>query len=473
MTLVSDVVMQKDQQEMVTFEIGKCNDLYAHLDPIIFEVVKQQHVLPISNLARSKWVNLPAGIPRPGALLAVAIQYENTYYGALWVSFQEPHNFSESDTRFLILLAGQAALAAANARLYAAAEIGRQRLEAVIASAPEPVLVIDEHGFVLLLNSAALQASGLISSAEPGQKVEEVVTSQELLDLINAPMDENIQSREIFLPNGKIFSASVSRVMAKNIYVGKICILRDITHYKELDALKTEFVSTVSHDLRSPLTLVKGYASMLKMVGGLNEQQVSYAEKIGAGIDNMNRLVTNLLDLGRIDAGMALSVEAVDPMEIVKKVVEDLTPQAIQKRIQLADEQTGNMPGLIEVDKALIQQALQNLVENAIKYTNIGGEVKILVEAHPETVVFAVHDTGIGVAPLDLPRVFEKFYRSGRREAYQNRGSGLGLSIVKSVAERHGGKVWVESQLGKGSTFSMEIPIHAPVETRETNLGEK
>ncbi len=112
----------------------------------------------------------------------------------------------------------------------------------------------------------------------------------------------------------------------------------------------------------------------------------------------------------------------------------------------------------VEADRALIQQAMYNLIENAIKYTAVGGQVKVRLEGQPNSVLVEVHDTGIGIAPLDLPHLFEKFYRSGRREAYQQRGTGLGLAIVKSIAERHGGRVWVDSQLGKGSVFSLEVP---------------
>jgi signal transduction histidine kinase len=117
---------------------------------------------------------------------------------------------------------------------------------------------------------------------------------------------------------------------------------------------------------------------------------------------------------------------------------------------------------VIEADRALIQQGIYNLVENAVKYTPVGGQVKVHLAGRPRTILIEVHDSGIGIAPLDLPHLFEKFYRSGRREAHQQRGTGLGLAIVKSIAERHGGRVWVDSQLGKGSVFSMEVPCEQP-----------
>jgi len=174
----------------------------------------------------------------------------------------------------------------------------------------------------------------------------------------------------------------------------------------------------------------------------------------------MTKLVNNLLDLGRIEAGVGLQIEKVIVQQVIDEVVNSLQAQAVQKEIQLSQVVNGEGPlAVIEADRALIQQALYNLVDNAIKYTAVKGQVKLRMEVKPATVLLQVVDTGIGIAPLDLPRLFEKFYRSGRREAYQQRGTGLGLAIVKSITERHNGRVWVDSQLGKGSVFSLELPI--------------
>ncbi|TLN23071.1 hypothetical protein FDZ74_04155, partial [bacterium] len=162
--------------------------------------------------------------------------------------------------------------------------------------------------------------------------------------------------------------------------------------------------------------------------------------------------------LGRIEAGIGLRTEKVLLNEIVDQVMTSLQPQAMQNNITLTLDTQGLQPIVASADPALIQQAFYNLVENAVKYTQTNGQVKVRLDRRAQSVVFEVRDNGIGIAPLDLPRLFEKFYRSGRREAYQQRGTGLGLAIVKSIAERHKGRVWVESQLGRGSTFYFEIP---------------
>jgi len=228
--------------------------------------------------------------------------------------------------------------------------------------------------------------------------------------------------------------------------------------------MKTEFVSTVSHDLRSPLTLMRGYATMLEMVGVLNEQQQGYVKKIIFGVENMARLVNNLLDLGRVEAGVGLQLETIPLYDILERVTGPLQLQAAQKNIELTVDTPKNTMPLIEADPGLFQQAMYNLVENAIKYTPQGGRVDTRLKIVGDGMLFEVQDSGIGIAPIDQPRLFEKFYRGGQREAREQKGSGLGLAIVKSIAERHGGKVWLESELGKGSTFFLQVPLRQPKE---------
>jgi PAS domain S-box-containing protein len=461
--LVHDVTLDTVENGPVSFGVGASAQLYARLDEQLFEIGRQQDLVNLPNVPRSRRLQVDSGDPLPGALLALAVRNENRYYGVFWVAYDKARSFPDEEIRFLSTLSGEAALAATSSRLYATAEIGRQRLEAVLASTPEPVLVIDEQNRLLLLNPAAMQVPGLILSPIEGQPVQDVIGAKEVIDLLTMPMNQRISSREITLMNTRVYYSSVASVMVEGRSVGRVCILRDVTHFKELEQLKSDFVSTVSHDLRAPLTLMRGYATMLQMVGELNDQQKSYVRKIVTGIENMTRLVTNLLDLGRIETGIGLQIEPTAVNEILDEVVTSLQLQAVQKDIRLFQEVSpqGKI-SVIEADRALLQQAIVNLVENAIKYTAVGGQVKIRLEARPNTVLFEVHDTGIGIAPLDLPHLFEKFYRSGRREAYQQRGTGLGLAIVRSIAERHGGRVWVDSQLGRGSVFSLEVPCEQP-----------
>jgi signal transduction histidine kinase len=308
-----------------------------------------------------------------------------------------------------------------------------------------------------LANAAAEQALGTKLGKSEGQPTQRLIQQRPLLNLLNA-MGEK-QSVEVLLPDGRTYLATASSVMADDQRVGRVCIMRDVTHFKELDTLKSEFVSTVSHDLRSPLTLMRGYATMMDMVGELNEQQQSYVGKIIIGVESMARLVNDLLDLGRIELGVDLELEPVSVLDVLEKIVGTLQMQADQKDVGLSLELPKNLPDHIDADPALFHQAIYNLVENAVKYTSEGGQVFVRVGTSADDLVFEIQDTGIGIAAEDMARLFEKFYRGKAREARARVGTGLGLAIVRSIAERHNGRVWVESEEGKGSTFYLLIPI--------------
>lgn len=443
------------------FGAGTLNDTYTSLDNQILELTRQQDRVMLSNFSRVRLLTITPGIPRPEAIIALALRDENTYYGTLYLVYDTPHQFTEDEVRFLTTLAGQSALAAANTRLFLNAEIGRQRLAAILASTPDPVLVTDHNNRLLLSNPAAWHVLGVGVEAGEGQPIDKLISHKELVSLLRSSTDDR-QSVEIILPDGRVFLATASQVQADSHSVGRVCVLRDVTHFKELDSLKSEFVATVSHDLRSPLTLMRGYATMLEMVGNLNEQQSGYINKILSSVETMSRLVNNLLDLGRIEAGMALQLEMVSAKDVIERVISTLQLQASQKHIQINTDIPTNMSLTVEADPALLQQAIQNLVENAIKYTENGGSVNVRIQTRQDRLVFEISDTGIGISPVDQQRLFEKFYRGGRKEARKQHGSGLGLAIVKSIAGRHGGDVWVESQLGKGSAFYFTIPLHQP-----------
>ena len=452
------------------FSSGDVQDIYAHLDNQVLALAQSQEKIVLPNLTRSRELDLDPSLPQPLALLAVALRHENRYYGVVWAGYEQPRMFSDSDIRFVTTLAGQAALAVANAHLFLNVEASRRQLKAILNSTPDPVLVTDHRNRLLLANRAAATAMGQTesaSSSDIGRKTEQVIQIRPLLALLESTTTEN-QSTEIKLADQRTYLATASPVMVDGRQIGRVCIMRDVTHFKELDMMKSEFVATVSHDLRSPLTLMRGYATMLEMVGELNEQQQGYVKKIISGVENMSRLVNNLLDLGRIDLGVGLQVENVSVLDIIERVTSALQLQATQKNITLSVELSRDMPHAIEADQALLHQAVYNLVENAIKYTPEGRSVTVRTSTPPGNLIFSVEDSGIGIAPDDIPHLFEKFYRGKQREARAQTGSGLGLAIVQSIAVNHGGRVWVESELGKGSVFHLQIPLVQPKEARRS-----
>lgn len=459
--------IEGSSSEPISFSHGPAKGAYHELDNQMLTLTRQLNRLVLSNVYRPRLLNFEGGRPHPESVLAIALQHENKDFGALWIGYDLPHSFTEEEVRFLSTLASQASLAASNARLFLNAEIGRQRLAAILASSPDPILVIDQRDYLLLSNPAAWLVLGMNMENSVGLPLQKAVHLAELIELLQSPSAER-QSKEITLADQRVFLATATAVMAEGQRMGRVCVLRDITHFKQLDSLKTDFVATVSHDLRSPLTLMRGYATMLDGLGHLNEQQADYVKKIVTAVQDMTHLVNNLLDLGRIDAGVGLQLEMVSAPDILDQVSSQLKPQAAQKRIQLGTVLPPQPLPLIDVDKALLLQALQNLVENSIKFTRVEGKVQLRANIQNAEMVFEVEDNGSGISPMDLPRLFERFYRGAQPQGKDQRGTGLGLAIVKSIAEKHGGQVWAESQLGKGSVFYLSIPLRQPVSQQES-----
>lgn len=453
---LTTVEVEEDSQ--MQLGSGELSAEFAYLDEQIYDLMRYQDVLVVRNTLRIRRIEMPEGKRHPGALVAFAINHEGHYHGALWAAYEEPYDIPDEEIRYLQMLAGDASIAAANYHLFSSAEIGRQRLEAVLAATPEPVLVMDATDRLLLLNPAAIVLAGLVSDSAPGQKVKDILLSDDLKALIQNHRGDQVASSEIKLENGRVYHVNVSSIIADGQIAGKVCNLRDITRYKETDSLKSDFVATVSHDLRSPLSLMRGWVTMMTMVGELNEQQTGYSEKIMAGIGDMERLVNNVLDLEKIESSRGLNREKIAAADLMQHAVENLQLQANQKKIDISPE-LGINPGIIlEGDRDLLNMALVNLLDNAIKFTPVGGKVQLGARLEEDRILISVKDTGIGVAPLDQPKIFDRYFRSNRKEAVQQRGSGLGLTIVKSIADLHKGRVWVDSQLGKGSTFFLEIP---------------
>ena len=441
------------------FSCGEAADDMAPLDGDVLAITEKDGPFTIENVTRARAVlDVAAVAGRVQAAAAFPLRHESRYQGALWLGYDKPHTFSKSELDFLTTLAGQAALAIANHRLYEAAEGGRRQLAAILASTPDAVVVTDRQGRIALMNPAAEAVFGLTGHNVDGRPAIEVVNRPGLVDILRADADAP-DSHEVLLPDGRTLYASASTVGGEaGSALGRVAVLRDVTHFKQLEQLKTEFVATVSHDLRAPLTFMRGYATMLPMIGGLNVKQKDFVDKILVGIEQMTKLIDDLLDLGRIEAGVGLVREMCRIETLVEGAAETLRGQAVNKGQSIKVDMPATLPE-ISGDPTLLRQVVANLVENAIKYTPQGGAIHITAETRDGSLVLAVSDTGVGIAQADQVRLFEKFYRVRQRDTANIKGTGLGLSIVKSVVEWHGGRVWVESRLGRGSTFYVSLPI--------------
>lgn len=442
----------------LAYAAGASAAVMAPLDADVLALTREQGLVVIENLSRARaLLDVSSVAGRLHALLALPLQQEQHTFGALWVGYSEPHQFAESEIDFLKTLAGQAALAVANSRLFEAADSGRRRLMATLASTADPVIVTDNRNRILLLNPAAAATFGVSAQASAGRPVRDVFFNPELVRALTETRHGS-GPVEVVLDGRTLYASTSPVVVDDGATLGRVCMLRDVTPLKALDALKSEFVATVSHDLRAPLAQIHAFASMLPRVGPLNPKQKEYAENIVQEEMAMTALIERLLDLGRIEAGVALDVESIRFEEVLASVVSAFQQPALNRGLSIAVDHPPRLPTVLG-DKTLLQQALSNLVDNAVRYSPGGGEIRIQAVAQGQDLVVSVRDPGIGIAPADQLRVFEKFFRVRAPGAADDRGVGLGLAIVKSIVERHGGKVWAESRLGQGSTFSFQVPL--------------
>ena len=232
-----------------------------------------------------------------------------------------------------------------------------------------------------------------------------------------------------------------------------------VKRLQELDRLKSEFLSTVSHELRTPIAVMRGGVTLILdgIAGDITENQRSLLTDTLENIDRLTRLITDLLDVSKIEAGkMSLRRRSVDLHSIIRKAKKYFEAQANEKSIELNACLTDS-PLKLFVDDDKITQIFNNLLSNAIRFTNKGGKITILVEEKDDFIECRVTDTGIGIAEKDIPKLFTKFQQLGRVEGSGYKGTGLGLVIVKGLVEKHGGRIWIESELGRGTTFHFTL----------------
>lgn len=359
--------------------------------------------------------------------------------------------FTPRDVRLMAALADQASIALENARLYQEVEAARHKLEAVLLELEEAVVILDTDLAVLLCNPAAGAALEFTCP----------VVGLPLLDIIKLPALQELISRtvrsgqalraEVEGRSGRTYDTQVRPVKD----VGYVLTMQDITHFKELDRVKSEFVAMVSHDLRTPLTTIQGYIELLGKVGPLNEMQAQFVERVRNSAAHITELISALLDLGRIEAGYGLEMEPLHLESIIDAVVDEFMPQAEQKGLTLRWKRQ-QLP-LVRGSPQRLRQVMENLLSNAVKYTHPGGWVAVEAGQDGEHVVVRVSDNGIGIPAEDQPFIFDRFYRVESEETERVAGTGLGLSIVRSVVEKHGGRVWVDSRPGEGSTFTFVL----------------
>jgi len=348
----------------------------------------------------------------------------------------------------------------------------KEYLQTILKGMTEGVLVVDGRARILMVNDALRQLLSLSSDVSDRMPVE-IIRNAELEDAIRKAIQdgENVALELDFDKAGeKTIEVSVVSIHPSGTRTeedsegirGAVAVFHDITRLKQLEKIRQDFVANVSHELRTPLTTIKGYAETL-LDGALKEDQAfQFIQVIQRHTDRLTKIVEDLLMLSKIETKeFQLKMETISLPNLVDDIIDFVKKPAEKKRISLSRH---DMPSslVVRADRSYLEQILINLLDNAIKYTPEGGKVIVsAVEKDSENIQFSIEDNGIGIPKEDLSRIFERFYRVDKGRSKELGGTGLGLSIVKHLVQAHGGRVWVESQLGKGSTFYFTLPTRS------------
>ena len=338
----------------------------------------------------------------------------------------------------------------------------KSRLEAVLLSMFEGVMVVDSQQNLILMNKS-LQKTLLIEKVPLGRKPLEIIRNIEINRLIEETLNSGgeVISREIslFVPEEKILLVHGTAVLDEGRNEGAVFVFHDISELRRLEKVRKDFVANVSHELRTPVSSIKGYSETL-LEGAMEDKENSrdFLKIILSDANRLAVLINDLLELSRIESGkMMLDLTPCRIDTVLKPVINGMKKQAENKSVRIINEVPDTLPAVL-ADEDKIAQILLNLIDNAIKYNRPGGSVRISAEEEKESVKITVSDTGIGIPEEDLGRIFERFYRVDKARSRDMGGTGLGLSIVKHIVQTHGGRIAVDSEPGKGSSFSFFLP---------------
>lgn len=331
-------------------------------------------------------------------------------------------------------------------------ESERIKLEAIISNIQDGIIVLDENQHILLLNRTVRDIFNLNDIPVLGFSLKETVFNADLHALLDRTREGSLKYHEINFDDGRVYNAQYTPIPR----IGGAVTMQDISYLKEIDRLKNDFVHTVSHDLRSPLTAILGYTELIERTGNLNDSQQEFLQRLQVSVQHVTSLVNDLLDLGRLEAGFDTRREMVQLGNVLKYTLDVFDNQIKKKNIKLITHVAPNMKP-IRANPIRIRQMLDNLVGNAIKYTPMNGRITVTLSMQESQIVLHVEDTGPGIPADEQSRVFDKFYRASNRPNGVE-GTGLGLAIVKSIVESHQGRVWVESKVGLGSSFIVLLP---------------
>ncbi len=437
-----------------------------HEEPERFELPEINRLL--QGLTRAASLGLLAGVALP--LLA-----RNQVVGVLFIFRNYLGVFSANDKALLQSFADQAAIAVHNAQLYTQLRYEERRIAALLDAVGDGLLILTADHTIEHCNPALARMLGLSIEEIRGRKHDQVIRwakqkdgmSLEQAEMGGWPLTPNAslyvegdleRTTGPALPVGITYAPLVS---ADGILLNVIALVRDITRFREAEELKSTFVSVVSHELKTPVALIKGYVSTLRREDASWDREIiqDSLAVIEEEADHLTALIEDLLDASRLQAGaLSISLSDVDLSVLARRIADRFQAQDNRHIITVALPE--NFP-IILADEDRLAQVLSNLISNAIKYSPNGGEINIRGQVHPQQVVICISDQGPGIAAGDIPYIFDRFYRA-TEASRTTKGAGLGLYLARAVVEAHGGRIWVDSKAGEGARICFSLPREKP-----------
>jgi len=401
--------------------------------------------------------------------LSMPLMLRGVPMGALYLGDNRRDFVSEQERQFLESFAYFASTAIENAQLYQTISDKKQELETILSGIGDGVLVVDSELRVVLMNPVATRIFNLPAAPPDGAPLPEPIQQEpifELLDEIRRSPDGSRMQEIELAPRGsdqlRTYQALATPLVVGNVLQGIATVLRDITTQKELERMKSNFLSVVSHELRTPLHAIKGFVDIILMgkTGPVTEIQRDFLETVKEQTNNLQRLIDDLLEFSRLESGrVTLRLQPVDMPVVIEAVVEKLALSAQSAGVDLIN-QTPDDIATIMADPWRLEQVVTNLVDNAIKFTPAGGRVIVMAEDIGDYIRVMVSDTGIGIPHEQQERIFDRFYQVDSGANRQYKGTGLGLTICRHIVEHHRGRIWVESEPGRGATFYFTVYKH-------------
>ncbi len=476
-------------------KIARCNDIVT--EPGLSAMVESAYL----QMGIISYIALPVLIPddeTPSYLVCIRsspwswqtheVELLQAVADQLAIAIKQSRLYTQTEEQFQIVNSQAQQLATTSTQLQDALSY----VNAIIKSLADALLVVDSQGKITQVNPALLHLFDLENTNLVGQDCQTVFPSA-IADLLTLTKrnTEKVFNTEVELANQRIGAAIATAILkdsdptaeGENLLIGWVILIRDITFEKEVDRMKTDFISTVSHELRTPLTSVIGFAKLIKkkleetifpLVTTDNKKVQRSVQQVSDNIniiveegERLKNLINDVLDLAKMEAGKVdWQTNPLSVKELLERAIAATTALFEQKKLELIQEIEPGLPEIIGDRDRLIQVVI-NLISNAVKFTD-QGYITCRARRTGQEITVSIIDSGIGIAKEDEPKVFEKFKQVGDTLTDKPKGTGLGLPICKEIVEHHGGRIWVESELGGGSNFSFTLPY--PI---ESHLGSK